>query len=201
MCVRKYLGIKDLGDMTVIIKLPRKLINWHDIPHSHGPLKPLLERDTPELLIHTVRSPSGTINSACHSINAIASEYIQRWIPDLSVQEETKLREDLAMSKLSDLNFFSALAEPMKASFEDLLFNRSSVSLYRWEDIITDANSVIKKVGVELGYQISDATSKQIWKNLSGKNLTQAHKHNYRPNSDDVFWHNKERLQTSTLTY
>ena len=68
--------------------------------------------------------------------------------PDF-LKEETKLREDLAMSKLRILTF-SALAEPMKASFEDLL-NRSSVSLYRWEDIITDANSVIKKLVWNLG--------------------------------------------------
>ena len=39
VCIRKYIGIKNLGDLTLIITLPIKILDAHSIPHSHGPYK------------------------------------------------------------------------------------------------------------------------------------------------------------------
>ena len=76
VCIRKYIGIKNLGDLTLIITLPIKILDAHSIPHSHGPKF----WTNYNYKFASIRASTGTINSACHSINAIASEYIQNII-------------------------------------------------------------------------------------------------------------------------
>ena len=114
VCIRKYIGIKNLGDLTLIISLPIKILDAHSIPHSHGPYKFWNDYD---YKFASIRASTGTINSACHSINAIASEYIQQYYPNLSSIETEHLRINLAASKLSNLEFFDAMVKPMRENF------------------------------------------------------------------------------------
>ena len=95
LCVRKYIGVKGLGDATFIISLPLEFILHHEIPHSHGPLKPWREQYPDATVFHSVRAAAGTINSAVHSINALTSEYLQRWYTNIDEYEEDLIRKGL----------------------------------------------------------------------------------------------------------
>jgi len=178
LCIRKYIGIKGLGDLTVIISLPLDYIYYHSIPHSHGPISPWINDNNQ--IFHSIRSPAGTINSAVHSINALTSEYIQRWRPNLSLIEEESIRSNLALTKLSDLNFFEAMVKPMQSSFRELANLSSQVQLYKWEDIIANPVQTILRISDELGFKTTVNQAAQIWSKIGHRNLTQNHQHNHR---------------------
>ena len=180
LCVRKYVGIKGLGDATFIISLPLDFVLYHDIPHSHGSIEPWREQFPDATIFHSVRSAAGTINSAVHSINALTSEYLQRWYPDLDEHEEDMIRKGLALSKLSDLNFFHAMVEPMRKSYIELSENRREVRLFSWEDILANPTQAILKISHELNLDTTYNVAAAIWSKIGFKNLTQSHKHNYR---------------------
>ena len=180
LCIRKYVGLKGLGDATYIISLPLDFILNHEIPHSHGPLRPWRERYPDATVFHSVRSAAGTINSAVHSINALTSEYLQRWYADIDENEEDLIRKGLALSKLSDLNFFHAMVEPMRKSYIELTEHSEKVKLFSWEDILANPIQTILKISCELNLDTSYSVASEIWSKIGFKNLTQSHKHNYR---------------------
>ena len=107
-------GIKNLGDFTLITSHPLELLDQYDIVHSHGPFSNWIDQEpfNNYQRISSVRNPFGIINSAAHSINSLASEYIQR---ELSDKDAEQLRVNLAYNKLSDLKFFKALLKPLKS--------------------------------------------------------------------------------------
>ena len=176
VCVRKYLGIKNLGDLTLIISLPIKVLDSHIVPHSHGPYKHWANY---KKKFASIRSCTGTINSACHSINAIASEYIQKYYPNLTDQETEKLRVDLAASKLSNINFFNAMIKPMKENFLELINFNSKFYIHKWESIINSPLNEILKISENLDIDIDKLEAIKIWDKLKFRNLTQNHKHNF----------------------
>lgn len=180
LCVRKYVGIKGLGDATFIISLPLDFVLYHDIPHSHGSIEPWREQFPDATIFHSVRSAAGTINSAVHSINALTSEYLQRWYPDIDEHEEDMIRKGLALSKLSDLNFFHAMVEPMRKSYFELAENMEKVKLFSWENILANPIQTILRVSHDLNLDTSYDVAAAIWSKIGFKNLTQGHKHNYR---------------------
>lgn len=177
VCIRKYIGIKNLGDLTLIITLPIKILDAHSIPHSHGPYKFWTNYN---YKFASIRASTGTINSACHSINAIASEYIQKYYPNLSNTETEELRINLAASKLSDMEFFNAMVKPMRENFLELIEFKKKFSIHKWEDIIVNPIEEISKIAKKLNINVSNIQSLKIWEKLKYRNLTQHHKHNYR---------------------
>ena len=180
LCVRKYVGVKGLGDATFIISLPLEFILHHEIPHSHGPLKPWKEQYPEATVFHSVRAAAGTINSAVHSINALTSEYLQRWYANIDEYEEDLIRKGLALAKLSDLNFFQAMVEPMRKSYAELANNKDNVKLFHWENILSSPTQTILRISQELNLNTSYDDAEAIWAKIGFKNLTQSHKHNYR---------------------
>ena len=180
LCVRKYVGVKGLGDATFIISLPLEFILHHEIPHSHGPLKPWREQYPDATIFHSVRAAAGTINSAVHSINALTSEYLQRWYTNIDEYEEDLIRKGLALAKLSDLNFFQAMVEPMHKSYAELANNKDNVKLFHWESILSNPTQTILRISQELNLDTSYDAAEAIWAKIGFKNLTQSHKHNYR---------------------
>lgn len=180
LCVRKYVGIKGLGDATFIISLPLDFVLYHDIPHSHGSIGPWREQFPDATIFHSVRSAAGTINSAVHSINALTSEYLQRWYPDIDEHEEDMIRKGLALSKLSDLNFFRAMVEPMRKSYNELAENMEKIKLFSWENILANPTQTILRVSHDLNLDTTYDVAAAIWSKIGFKNLTQSHKHNYR---------------------
>jgi len=175
--VRKYIGIKGQGDMSLIISLPQKYVNHLIIPHSHGPYEPWIKKN---LRFASIRSPLGTINSACHSINAITSEYLKKFYPEISGHDTKIIREKLALSKLSNLKIFEALVKPMKENFLELIKFKDSFYLTKWEDIITSPTNTIIKISENLNLPIKNKDAQKIWDKLKFKNLTGEHQHNFR---------------------
>ena len=82
-CIRKYIGVKGMGDFTLITSYPREVLETDDIIHSHEDPRRWFRDDYYEECTRyaSVRNPVGTMNSAMFSINAITSEYIQRYVP------------------------------------------------------------------------------------------------------------------------
>ncbi len=189
LCVRKYIGFKGLGDMTIIISLPLDFIFFHQLPHTHGPINPWVEKNGSEQVFHSIRGPAGTINSAVHSINALTSEYLQKWYPDQTPQQEETIRTGLAMAKLSDLNFFQAMVSPMRKSFEELVSFMSQVCIVKWEDIIANPIQTILRISHKLELETNFHQASAIWEKIGHRNLTQSHKHNYRNFSEKLTGH------------
>lgn len=187
LCVRKYLGIKGAGDVTIIIKLPFASTNNQTVPHSHGPLQPWIEQDT--RLFCSTRSPAATITSAVLSINALTSEYLQRYYPLLSSVGENKIREDLALAKMTNKKFFNAMIGPMKRAFVELQSSKHHPHIMRWEDLILHPERTIMQIAQAMDCRVSKQEAEQIWQKLSYRNLTQSHKHNYRSTGAQVHNH------------
>ncbi|MDX8125949.1 hypothetical protein QLH52_01520 [Methylomonas sp. OY6] len=177
---RKYIGLRGGGDFTLITSHPREILNYYEVVHSHvGPAAWLSALDVPKgLRFASMRHPAGTLTSACFSINALASEYIQRFVP---CQEDNDfLRQRLALYKLSDLNFFEALLPPFKAYLEEFTQQDHQYYLMRWEDLIDSPVKTILGIADELGCGTSVPQAQALWAKLDHVNLTGAHKHNLR---------------------
>src|SRR6266446_5475125 len=82
-CFRKYFGVRGMGDFLLVTSHPREILEYDAVLHSHtAPLLWLQETyydSCPKFT--SVRNPIGIINSACFSLNAMASEYIQKFMP------------------------------------------------------------------------------------------------------------------------
>ena len=176
---RKYIGVKGEGDFTLITSHPLQILDQYEIVHSHGPF-----RDWHDA-VHfpgyqqfcTVRYPVGILNSACHSINALASEYIQLDRPDIDVE---RCRQNLAYYKLTDERFFRALMGPLHRGLVDLKEHYDRFYCVRWEDVITEPKATILGIVKAFDLPVSEAYCEKLWQGISYRNLTGAHKHNYR---------------------
>lgn len=179
-CFRKYIGIRGQGDFTVITSHPRQVLRYYDILHSHA--DPARWAEDPEYRngqhFASIRHPAGTLASACFSLNALASEYIQRFVPPDA--DNDMIRQRLALYKLSDLNFFEALIGPFKAYLEEFCGCIDRYTVMRWEDLIQAPIQTIQTLGNAIGILIQDSEAAEIWRRLDHVNLTGAHKHNYR---------------------
>lgn len=177
---RKYIGLRGDGDFTLITTHPREVLDYYEIIHSHvSPATWPNHFDTPTgLRFASMRHPVGTLVSSCFSINALASEYIQRYVP--ADEDDDFLRQRLALYKLSDLKFFEALLPPYKAYLEEFVEYEQDYHLMRWEDLITNPLKTIQSIAASLGLDCSIDQARAIWSKLDHVNLTGAHKHNLR---------------------
>jgi len=176
---RKYIGAGSLGDFTLITSHPLEVLDAYEIIHSHGPFHDWIDSGTFKNYSRfaTVRNPLATINSACHSINALASEYIQR---NKSSDDIEKIRVDLAYYKLTDLNFFNSLLDPLIRSYEDLMECYDYYYVVSWEDMVTAPIETIGMIANDFLLPINKYQCSKIWKSIGFRNLTGSHKHNYR---------------------
>lgn len=176
---RKYIGVKGQGDFTLLTSHPIKLLDQYEIVHSHGPFNSWLSEPTFKNYdkFASIRNPAGIINSACHSINALASEYMQL----MDIRDQETVRINLASYKLTDIKFFDALLQPLKRGLLDQIDTFDSFYNVYWEEMVTDPQLTIKKVAIENGIKISDEQINNIWEQIGFRNLTGDHKHNYRP--------------------
>jgi hypothetical protein len=124
-----------------------------------------------------VRNPVGIINSASFSLNAMASEYVQKFMPDES-EEHIRLRHGLY--KLTDLEFFRGLVRFLKSYLDDYLPCRDRYVVMKWEDLITQPARTICSLAESLGVSCSDEQARELWAPLDHINLLRYHKHNYR---------------------
>lgn len=184
---RKYIGVKGLGDFTLLLKFPKEVLDIDDVLHSHvNPKKWLNDPDYHDYLkFAAIRNPVGIIYSSCFSLNALTSEYIQKYLPEKTNDED--LRQLLAKYKLTDLAFFEGLIKFQKnywAEFKEV--SEGFDHIMRWEDLLTQPELTIKAIGRACGMDVSDKLASSIWSRLAYKNLTGFHKHNYRQGSGKV---------------
>ena len=185
-CFRKYIGVRGMGDFTLVTSHPRELLDMDAVVHSHS--------DPGLWLLHpgyrdyakyaSVRNPVGILNSAVFSLNALASEYIQKFVPP--ELDNHGLREQLAHYKLTDLDFYEGLVRFLAPYLREFLRHRRGYTVMRWEDLITEPVPTIRRLGKAAGIEVTEAFARKIWARLDHVNLTQAHKHNYRPGAGAV---------------
>ncbi len=185
-CFRKYIGVRGMGDFTLITSHPRQLLDMDEIVHSHS--HPGLWLAHPGygdyVKFASVRNPIGILNSAVFSLNALASEYIQKFVPP--ELDNHGLREQLALYKFTDLDFYEGLVRFLAPHLREFLEHRRGYTVMRWEDLITEPVPTIRRLGAAAGVDVSDGFARDIWAKLDHVNLTQAHKHNYRPGAGVV---------------
>lgn len=177
---RKYIGVKGKGDFTLVTSHPHEVLSMDEIVHSHTDPKLWLEHpDYNEFTkFASVRNPIDILNSSVFSLNALASEYIQKFIPP--EQDNDNIRQQLALYKLTDLNFFEGLVKFLAGYFDEFVTVYDQYILMRWEDLIAQPVETIMRLARESGVSITEDYAREIWKKLDHVNLTQAHKHNYR---------------------
>ena len=181
ICFRKYIGIRELGDFTLITSHPRPIADFYEIVHSHIGPETWLESPfyTDYTKLASIRHPADILTSSCFSINALASEYIQRFVPP--EQDNDFLRQGLSLYKLSDLNFFEGLIAPLKFYLEDFLRCQDQFALVmRWEALIEHPIETILSVAEAAGIPVDEKFALLIWEDMAYRNLTGAHKHNFR---------------------
>jgi hypothetical protein len=179
-CFRKYIGVRGMGDFTLITSHPRQMLDMDEIVHSHN--DPGLWLEHPGYRDYTkyasVRNPIGILNSSIFSLNALSSEYIQKFVPP--ELDNHQLREQLALYKFTDLDFYEGLVRFLAPYLQEFLKHQHGYTVMRWEDLITDPVPTIQRLGKASGFDISDSFARNLWSRLDHVNLTQAHKHNYR---------------------
>jgi hypothetical protein len=178
-CFRKYIGVKGQGDLLLVTSHPRAVLDHDNVLHSHTAPGLWEKEDAYDsyLKFTSIRNPVGIINSAAFSLNAMASEYIQRFLPEES-EDHIRLRHGLY--KLTDLEFFAGLVRFLKNYLDDYLPWRDRYLMMRWEDLITKPVDVICWVAGKLGVPCSAADAEALWAPMDHVNLLRYHKHNYR---------------------
>lgn len=177
---RKYFGVPGMGDFTVLTRHPPGLLEADEVVHSHtgAALWPELEPFVRHLRFASVRNPFGVLNSAVFSINALTSEYLQRKFPP--GHDAEPLRQRLAEYKLSDRRFFASLAAHLARELEAYLPHRGRYTEMRWEDLIVQPAATMARLAAAAQTPISEAAAGRIWQRIGYRNLTGAHRHNFR---------------------
>jgi hypothetical protein len=179
-CFRKYIGVRGLGDFTLITTHPSAVMDCYDVIHSHvapagwaaAPAYAALQKFT------SLRDPAGTLASACFSLNALASEYIQKFVD--KTRDDDGLRQRLALYKLSDRRFFSALIGPYKAYLEEFVTVSEHYATMRWEALISAPVPTIQHIAAAMQVQLTPDQASAIWAKIDHVNLTGSHQHNLR---------------------
>jgi hypothetical protein len=178
-CFRKYFGIKGMGDFLLVTSHPREVLDHDLVLHSHTApgLWAQQEAYTGYDKFTSIRNPVGIINSAAFSLNAMASEYIQKFMP---TESEDAIRQRHGLYKLTDLEFLRGLVRFLKNYLEDYLPWRDHYVIMKWEDLITEPAKTICAVADALEINCSEHEAQLIWKPLDHVNLLRFHKHNFR---------------------
>jgi hypothetical protein len=179
-CFRKYVGVRGIGDFTLITRHPRQVLERDDILHSH--VDALRWSEDPYyadfMRFASVRYPAGIVASSLLSINALTSEYIQKFL--LPEQDNHAMREHIALFKFSNLDFFRGLVKFYTGWFREFLPLRDRYTIMRWEDLLTEPARTISSLAAAAGIPIEAEHAADIWAGLAHRNLTGAHKHNFR---------------------
>ena len=178
-CVRKYVGVRGQGDFLLVTRHPREALEYNQVLHSHE--RHRLWLTTPYydrfIKLASIRNPIGIINSACFSLNAMASEYLQRFAPNL---DEDEVRQRHGAYKLTDLEFVQGLLKYLVRYLDEFLAVRDSYWVMRWENLIDQPAATIQGVARAIGVELGLDEAMAIWRPMDHQNLMEHHKHNYR---------------------
>lgn len=176
---RKYFGVRGMGDFLLVTSHPRQVLEYDDVVHSHTAPTLWLQQEyyRPFLKFTSIRNPIGIINSACFSLNAMASEYVQNALPG---ESEDHIRQRHGLYKLTDLEFFRGLVRFLKNYLDEYIHCRNEYFAMRWEDLITHPAATIRRIAAALDSTCTEEEARTIWKPMDHVNLLRFHKHNYR---------------------
>jgi hypothetical protein len=179
-CFRKYIGVRHRGDFTLVTSHPREVLDSDAVVHSH--VDPGLWLSDPGYADYcpfaSLRNPVGILNSSVFSINALASEYIQKFVP--AEADNDLLRQRLASYKLTDLAFVRGLVKFLVGYLEDFVSHWRRYHVMRWESLLLLPEATILQLAGAAGIKLSEAQAAAIWARLDHVNLTGHHRHNYR---------------------
>jgi hypothetical protein len=178
-CFRKYFGVKGKGDFLLITSHPKEVFEYYPVLHSHTAPKLWLEQPYYDQFkkFTSVRNPLGIINSSCFSLNAMASEYIQKFVDN---EDEEIIRQRLGLYKITDMDFFMGIVKFLIGYLDEFLLVKDRYYTMKWEDLITSPVKTIKAIANALEVEITDDGALNIWEPLDHRNLLLHHKHNYR---------------------
>ena len=179
VCVRKYLGIKSQGDFTFLLYLPRWVLAFDEIIHSHShPARWAEMADYTDFRkFASIRNPIDIIHSSVFSINALASEYIQR---ELRLDEH-QIRRELALNKLTNPGFISGLIAYLKQYLDEFIPVAERYDyLMRWEDLIQNPMEEVQRIAGATGIPVDADYASRLWSELDHRNLTRYHRHSFR---------------------
>ena len=179
-CFRKYIGVRGLGDFTLVTSHPRQLLDIDPVVHSHEHAGVWASHPgySDYTRFASIRHPIGILNSAIHSINALASEYIQKFVPP--EDDNDLIRQNLAIYKFTDLDFFEGLVRFLAGYLEEFVEYKDRYILMRWEDLISEPVPTILRIAQAAKINISEQYAREVWAKLDHVNLTGHHMHNYR---------------------
>lgn len=179
VCIRKYLGIKGEGDFTFILHLPRWVLAFDEIIHSHShPSRWVGMADYADFRkFASIRNPIDIVHSSVFSINALASEYIQR---ELKLGEH-EIRRELALNKLTNPAVIAGLVAFLKNYLDEFIPVASEYHyLMRWEDLIQVPTREIQRIAAAAGLPVDADYAARVWSELEHRNLTRYHLHSFR---------------------
>ncbi len=178
-CFRKYFGVRGMGDFLLVTSHPREVLEYDQVIHSHTNPGLWLKEDYYASFrkFTSIRNPIGIINSASFSLNAMASEYIQKFLPS---ESEDHIRQRHGLYKLTDMEFFCGLVRFLKNYLEEYLQCQGHYFVMRWEDLISDPVKTICRIAGALELDCSELDAMAIWQPMDHVNLLRYHKHNYR---------------------
>lgn len=179
VCVRKYLGIKGQGDFTFLLHLPRWVLAFDEIIHSHShPARwPRMADYASFKKFTSIRNPIDIIHSSVFSINALASEYIQR---ELQLDEH-QIRRELGLNKLTNPEFISGLIVFLKNYLDEFIPAIKHYDyLMRWENLIQQPVEEIQRIAQATGEPVTADYAGRVWNELDHRNLTRYHRHSFR---------------------
>lgn len=178
-CFRKYFGVRGMGDFLLVTSHPRELLEYYPVIHSHT---------SPQLWVNepyyeecqkftSIRNPIGIVNSASFSLNAMASEYIQRFMHNVG---EDFIRQRMGLYKLTDLDVVKGLIQFLKAYLDEYLAVRGRYFVMKWEDLIQEPVATIQQIAHSMDVPCTSEQAEEIWRPMDHVNLLRFHKHNYR---------------------
>ena len=176
--VRKYIGIKGMGDFLAILSIPKYAMDYYHVIHSHNHPDRWLKDEyySDHIKFASFRNPIDVINSSVFSLNALTGDYI-----DNNLNEDSDaIREKLGLYKLTDLNFIEGLINSFLDYLEAFVKVKDRYFIMKWEDLITDGGKTILYVAERANFSVSKATAKKMWNDMKYKDQTANHRHNFR---------------------
>ena len=176
--VRKYIGIKGMGDFLAILSIPKYAMDYYHVIHSHNHPDRWLKNEyySDHIKFASFRNPIDVINSSVFSLNALTGDYI-----DNNLNEDSDaIREKLGLYKLTDLNFIEGLINSFLDYLEAFVKVKDRYFIMKWEDLITDGGKTIRYIAERANFSVSKTTAEKMWNDMKYKDQTANHRHNFR---------------------
>jgi hypothetical protein len=176
--VRKYIGIKGMGDFLAVLSIPKYAMDYDRVIHSHNQPDRWIADSyySDHIKFASIRNPLDVLNSSVFSLNALTGDYI-----DQNLKEDSnKIREKLGLYKYTDLNFIEGLINPLLDYLKIYATVKEQYFVMRWEDLITDGKKMIFAISQKAGIPVSESVAEKLWNKMKFKNQTMHHRHNFR---------------------